>query len=532
MELINSKSNKTINRIKENFVYRCNLSADLVEKFLKYKVDNNKDIKEILTIDEISFLDIFTSELAHYHFPHAFLKKKSHHFLIYKIKSILSNKILFLKSFFQFYLTFKKENILLPQNSVFLLSFTNKMYIDILHPLASKLTNSNIKPPIFLLSDNMQLNEDLKINDAIYYNISHLYNKKINLEVSILRKKLIKSISKIDIDKCLKSILTEDEIVYFPYFKNLLQRFLYIYIPNIVKKVIIARNLLEDQYPSIVISPDTADVNTRIFAILAKCKKIPYIEIQFGLAGEEAVEWRFSLANLITVWGETSRLAIMKQLGSDKKLIITGSPRHDFIENYKPSNELRSLTRNKKIVLLASTYHYKENNHVDISILRSMQSAISEAAQLNSNIFLIIKPHPHENVEETKALFKSNYNSLFLDKNSDIRKVILNCDVFISYGSTSTIDAIIANKLIICPVFHGWDFSSDIFKSSGATLNPQNKIQLIDIFKNINNDTYLDAYKQIYENRENFLKEFVYKTDGNGSKRIIDAIKHTFLLDI
>jgi hypothetical protein len=530
--MIKSESNKTINIIREDFVYRCNLSANLVERFLEYNVDNTKNIKQILTIDDISFLDIFTSELAHYHFPQAFLKKKSHHFLIYKIKSFFTNKLLFVKSLFNFLLSLKKENIFLPQKSVFLLSFTNRMYVDILHPLATKLNNTKKKSTIFLFNDNLQLDEDLKLNDAIYYNITQLDIKKNNLEVSILRNKLIKSISKIDIDKCLKSILTKDEIVYFPYFKNLIQRFLYIYIPNIVKKVIITRNLLENQNPSIIISPDTADVNSRIFAILAKSKKIPYVEIQFGLAGEEAVEWRFSLANLIMVWGETSKLAISKQLGSDKKLIITGSPRHDFIKNYKPTNEFNSLTRNKKVVLLASTYHYKENNHVDISILRSMQLAISEAAQLNKNIFLIIKPHPHENVEETKALFKSNYNSLLLDKNTDIRKVILNCDVFISYGSTSTIDAIIANKLIICPIFQGWDFSSDIFKNSGATLNPQNNLEIIDIFKNINNGTYLDRYKSIYKNRLNFLEELAYKTDGNSSKRIIDVINNSFMLNI
>jgi len=511
--------------------YRYNHSAELVEKISNYKLKNKKSISQILTINGISFLDIFTSELAHYHFPQAFLKKKLNYFLLKKIKFEFVN-IFFRIKYFIKSIVFDDNNSILPTKAIFLLSFTNRMYVDILHPLAIELNKKKNNQLVFLFDDTIQSIKDLNISEAIYYNILNSFNKEIHKESSFLLNELKKCIDEINIEECVNNILTNHEHEYKIFFTDLLKRFFYIYMPNIVKQVVISRYLLEKHKPTIIISPDTADSKARIFAILANKYNIPYLEIQFGLAGEEAVEWKFSLANLIAVWGETSRQAISKHLGSDQKLVITGSPRHDFIKNNISNNNFINLSGNKKIILLASTYHFKETNHVDISILKTMQLAISESAQIHNNIFLIIKPHPHENVEETKELFKSNINSLFLDKDSDIRSAILNCDAFISYGSTSTIDAMIADKLVICPMFPGWDFNSDIFKNSGAILNPNNKQELFDIFNNINNDTYINQYKSVFKESGKFLEKYVYKTDGNGSKRIIDSIKNTFLLDI
>jgi hypothetical protein len=529
MNKINLKKSNNIQ--SSDLVYRHNHSADLVKKISNYKLENNKTISQNLTINGISFFDIFTAELAHYHFPQVFLKKKLNYFFLKKIKHDI-------KLFF-----FKKNNLIdtktqrnkdfnLPQRGVFLLGFTNRMYVDILHPLALELNKNKNNSLVFLFEKTREYLKDLKISNAVYYNLNYCNNNKIRKDSINLIIELNKAINDINIDQCLNNILTEDDLEYLIFFKNLLKRFFYIYIPSIVKDVVIAQYMLEKYKPKILISPDTADSKARIFAILAKNYNIPYLEIQFGLAGEEAVEWKFSLANLIAVWGQSSQHAISKQLGNDQNIVVTGSPRHDFIKNYNSNNLFKNLTVNKKVILLASTYHFKESNHVDVSILRSMQLAISDAAKNNSNIFLIIKPHPHENEQETKLLFKDINNSLFLDKNSDIRSAILHCDAFISYGSTSTIDAMIANKLIICPVFDGWDFSSDFFKNSDATLNPTNEKEISEIFNNINNETYLELYKDIFTKNKKFLDKVVYKSDGNGSKRIIHAINNKFNLNI
>ena len=46
----------------------------------------------------------------------------------------------------------------------------------------------------------------------------------------------------------------------------------------------------------------------------------------------------------------------------------------------------------------------------------------------------------------------STQNIIFASKSDDIRDLINVCDVFVSLGTTATVDAMIAKKLIICPI--------------------------------------------------------------------------------
>jgi hypothetical protein len=256
---------------------------------------------------------------------------------------------------------------------------------------------------------------------------------------------------------------------------------------------------------------------------------IPCIDIQFGLAGEEAVEWRFLLANYAAVWGDSSKEALLKQKVRRDRIKVTGSPRHDLLINKNLGNlyaerKQLGIPESSAIILLASTYHFKSTNHVDINILHSMQSAISSAVAKTPGITLIVKPHPHENVRETRKIFGNCSNVIFVNKNSDIKSYITLCDAFISYGSTSTIDALIAGKFTICPIFPGWLFSSDIFKESGAVFVPETGEEIEKILLAISNGTYLAIKQDLESARQIFLNKYVYKPDGNASSRIAALI--------
>jgi hypothetical protein len=73
-----------------------------------------------------------------------------------------------------------------------------------------------------------------------------------------------------------------------------------------------------------------------------------------------------------------------------------------------------------------------------------MKTAIFEAAKKTRGIVLVIKPHTQENVGQTRALVGDAENIIFAERDSDIRHLIMTCDAFISFGSTATIDALIA----------------------------------------------------------------------------------------
>jgi hypothetical protein len=251
------------------------------------------------------------------------------------------------------------------------------------------------------------------------------------------------------------------------------------------------------------------------------------MDIQFGLAGDEAVEWRFLLADYIAVWGDSSRTAILKQKVQPHRILLTGSPRHDVLIN---KDKLDIIAERKQlgipasnvVILLASTYHFNSTNHADVKVLHLMHSAISNAVTKIPGMTLIVKPHPHEDVRETRRYFSKSSNIVFVDKNMDIKNLIGLSDAFVSYGSTATIDALIAGILTVCPIFPGWVFSSDVFKESGATLVPETSEEIEGIFKEIADGTHTRWKNDLESGRQRFIKNFVFMPDGQASARIAE----------
>ena len=516
-------------KIISDLIYRLNYSADLVQRLGEYKLDSGVTIRDILTIDEISFWDLFTAELAHFHIPQIFLSKKG-----FKSKlSLIKPDLIRLK--YSVAQTIKNSiysngcDKLMNNQSVAFLGFTNRMYIDILYPLISDFEAVGSISPVVFMDAHLPARKEYNLNNCLYQSIWRYSDKKSKLQVRLIRKKIKLKLDQFDIDSFLKNVLLEDDLVYLPNFMALFERVFKAYIPNSVNYIVLAKHILQIHRPLIVVSPDTADSRTRVFSLLARNMGIPTLDIQFGLSGDEAVEYRFLLSEKVALWGESSKQAIIKQNVVSDRIVVTGSPRHDKLVNHKYIN-LAGIKRSlripngSKVILLASTYNFKEKTHVDISILKSMQIAISEAVCDTENIFLIVKPHPHEDVIETKRLFSKSKKIFFVEKDSDIRNLIMLCDAFISYGSTTTIDALIAEKLTICPIFPGWTFSSDIFRDSGATLNPTTKGEILHIFQLIANSSYQSLIKNLGRHREFFLENYIYKNDGNSAKRINELI--------
>ena len=145
--------------------------------------------------------------------------------------------------------------------------------------------------------------------------------------------------------------------------------------------------------------------------------------------------------------------------------------------------------------------------------------AVFAAADQTPQIFLIVKPHPVENVRKTRALLGKSQNIIFAEPQSDIRELTTICDAFVSFGSTATIDALIAGKLTICPIFPGWVFS-DLFKEQWG--NTGSGIRRGDD-KLIQDDCeWLLSHdkRRLEPARQAFLKRWVYRTDGMAAARV------------
>ena len=82
---------------------------------------------------------------------------------------------------------------------------------------------------------------------------------------------------------------------------------------------------------------------------------------------------------------------------------------------------------------MASTFHDPDHNcFYRPGVLEEMKVAVFEAVHQLDGIRLVVKPHPHENVAQTKKLIGHPTNIELVDASVDIRHLILECDMFVT----------------------------------------------------------------------------------------------------
>ena len=143
-----------------------------------------------------------------------------------------------------------------------------------------------------------------------------------------------------------------------------------------------------------------------------------------------------------------------------------------------------------------------------------MKEAIFKSVLSCPNIVLIVKPHPFESINETKKYIKESPNKIiYADSKSDIRELIHISDAFLSFGSTTTIDALIADKVIISPIFPGWIFSEYINEISH--FQPKSESEMYKIFKSFNGKFFTSKQSLSNSSIKSSLKKLIYKYDAS-----------------
>lgn len=405
------------------------------------------------------------------------------------------------------------------------LAFTERMYREVLEPVVERVITRNAFSAV-VLEDAVQSGKRyLSAGDCVYQSTSQHWDDHVQDRLRHLKHALAQ------VEKKFRTFnaLAELQGGLNPGLCSALEQLFHLLfkgcIPLMAPQAILARHILEKHRPSIVLSPDTADSRTRVYALLCRQMGIPCLDVQFGLTGDEAIEWRFFAASAVAVWGNGPKQFLINHGVPEERIHVTGSPRHDSLVN-PPTALLDAFhatfgqTGPRKIVVLASTYtDSAHGDFTDPDILRQMKLAIFRAADCSPGLLLIVKPHPHESVDETRALCGHCQNVLFAEKTSDIRSVIAVCDAFISFGSTATIDALIAGKLAVCPIFPGWPFS-DVFRDSGAVLVPQSAEEVMTLFKKLEKGNLLEQKAALGGARSEYLQEISHQLDGFASARI------------
>jgi hypothetical protein len=277
-----------------------NFSADLVGLLGDVKLENGLTLEEALNINGFSFWGVISPELAHSYIPKILASERPPSVLETIKSSILSVDFIFRKINFT-----KYENVVEPVPSeinVLCLGFVNQMYRDIINPIVTELDrHENINTVI--LSDkkwnrlDSAFSKRCSFQSIWSYWDKDLFNKATEIEIAISNVKKVTKSMNIILDA-----LPEDIKYLSDHFKLLFKMLFNFRLPRIARQVVLAEKVLNLHKPKIIVSPDVSDSRARIYTILSRHLGITSLDVQFGLAGEEAVEWRFLAANYVAAW--------------------------------------------------------------------------------------------------------------------------------------------------------------------------------------------------------------------------------------
>jgi hypothetical protein len=496
-------------------------SAEIVKVWGQTQLPNGKSLAEHLTIDGFSLWDVMAPVTALYYVPVALSGTKPPS-LAQQIRpriSLAKHRVLNLVKRGR-----NRGGCDVVGSPFLFMGFSGYMYRDVLRPVAEYLAQNKGRESVVLHDEFHLRNAPASMHLVRSQSIWSYWNAKVENEARELTRQLWAAVVELRAMDAFSQLIQADGESLWLQMQNDFNWFFNFHLPLLVPQIAIARRILKHHRPALIISADVADVRARVYSLVGHQLNIPSLEIQFGPSGAEAVEWRFLLADHIATWGETTRQALLELGVQMRQITITGSPRHDSMVNVEANEVSKTRARlgvpvGHALVLCASTYQQKEYNSLsNPDLLVSMKRAVFKSAGEVEGLCLVVKPHPLENVQETRQLIGTGSNIILVDTREDIRELTKACDVFIGFGSTATVDAMIGNKLTICPAFSGWIWS-DMFVKSNAVLVPRSEEELLSSFRSIVNGSVDKIKVELEPARLSFLQKWTYKIDGRSSER-------------
>jgi len=205
------------------------------------------------------------------------------------------------------------------------------------------------------------------------------------------------------------------------------------------------------------------------------------------------------------------------RLGFKKEsIVVTGLPAYDPIFKKLQNFEKPSKIYSKIRVMFVPDTLYEHGIWSKNQRDNTIKSIVKNLSKHKKKISLIIKIHPsYANLSEYQSIIKPIDPSIPIYQKEDFLQLLEKSDIIIDFASfsTSIVFALIANKpIILCSPFQ---FSDDEFLKKGLAVGCKDPTKLPDLIPQM-----LAPNLALEQKRDEFIREYLYKADGQASERI------------
>lgn len=503
-------------------------AANLVKLWGNTKLSSGKTLGEILTIQRFSFWEVTAVEIAFYKLPKVLTPGATTPSLTQRFRPYFGRGKQIVRDFLNIKRTSQECAIWPIEPVVLFLGFNTVMYRDVIRPVINHLSKYKSLKTITLHDGWYNPTMDIASSDGIHCIWQH-WDRGVVEDLRSLRYGLKEVMAELRTLRALPQIIQDNGQMLWPLMQDTFNWFFQQRLPQLLSYAAIARHILCKHRPVLVVSPDGADPHTRMYYLLCQLYNIPSLEIQFGLAGPDSVEYQFFLASRIAAFGDDARKFMIAYGVPAEKISVTGSPRQDSLVRDSSAEITQTRIRlgmpeGKAMLLLAATYDNPGYPKVrELGML--MIKAIFQVVDQMDGVCLVVKPHPVvlKQPHYLRQLADKRRNILFADPKGNIQELIKACDAFVAMGSTTVLDALVLNKLTITPAFPGWS-GNDQFVEIGATLTPRSAEEIARSLQIVVDGSKEKVLAELEPARQRFLYEWIYKADGQAASRVEELV--------
>ena len=242
--------------------------------------------------------------------------------------------------------------------------------------------------------------------------------------------------------------------------------------------------------------------------------------VYFRLTQHYDIEYSKFACTLHFVESEKRIEPLVKAGFERSSIVVTGNPTYDIafqkIQKFKPHTK----NDGKIQVLLLTTnlwgaYGRWTRERRDAAV----KGIVTEICNHKDEMSLIVKIHPSgEILSEYQSLINPIDPSIPVYQKGDVMDFLETSDVVISLSSNTTLVlALITRKPII--IYNVFDIKGDLFLGNGVALECTDISKLVPSIQQI-----LSSNPASEKKVENFIHEYLYKSDGRATERIGNAI--------
>jgi len=284
-----------------------------------------------------------------------------------------------------------------------------------------------------------------------------------------------------------------------------------------------ARHILVSHRPALIVSADDADQRCRVFSLAGKALGIPSLLVQQGLSTRDYPEWRFFSPDKVAAMNESSRTDMIAQGVPPERIVVTGQPGFDRFLVPAPGRRERvraalGVGEGRTMVLFASQ-PYQVGAFRSPGVRAAMLAAVVRAAASIDRIALVVKPHPGESRSRLARLVGPSPRTILAGREDDLGGLILACDVFMTFFSTSVLQALYARKPVVTVDFPDAG-TPDPYSRSGATWTARSEEEIAALLRRLAEGGADGAGGEREAARVRFLEETAYRPDGGATSRV------------